>query len=181
MFAMDEAKLPPPTPASAERNSSSPKDVPGRRAIATAIVGTSSNTALTIVQLRPPNLATANVYGSRAPAPSAVGTVVSRNFSAAACLGSALMTYAGVRNNTKTDHRLQTENPMCSVKMLKIRLRRAVFEPMRSQNVGFSGSHTSIHRRRVALAGRVDTDGSCVRTASVMSWPLPWLAQMPRR
>jgi len=44
-----------------------------------------------IVQLRPPKVATANVYGSRRPAPSAVGNAVSRNFSAAAVLGSVLI------------------------------------------------------------------------------------------
>ena len=34
------------------------------------------------VQLRPPNLATANVYGIRSTAPTSVGSAVSRNFPA---------------------------------------------------------------------------------------------------
>jgi hypothetical protein len=68
-------------------------------------------------------------------------------------LGSVLIPNAGVKNSTNTDHRLQTEKPMCSVKMLSSRLRRAIREPVRSQNVGFSGSHTSIHLPRTPDGG----------------------------
>ena len=51
--------------------------------IAARIVGISSRAALTIVQLRPPNRATAKVYGSRSTAPTSVGTDTRKNFPAA--------------------------------------------------------------------------------------------------
>src|SRR3954452_10800983 len=120
MFVIDDAKLPPPTPAIAATISSVSYDTPGLTTNAAVMVGMRSNSALTIVQLRPPNFATAKVYGSRNPAPSAVGSVVSRNFSAAACFGSVLNPYAGVMNRTRTDQRLQIEKPMCSERMEKI-------------------------------------------------------------
>ena len=65
MLAIDDEKLPPPTPASIATASSVPNDTPGSSTSAVAVIGTSSSAALTIVQLRPPNFATANVYGSR--------------------------------------------------------------------------------------------------------------------
>src|SRR5258706_10984985 len=96
MLAMDEAKFPPPTPASAPRNSRVwklvyPVKILGLaavgcravRRIASATVGTSSSPAETIVQFRPPNFATAKVYGSRSTEPQAAGIVTSRNLSAA--------------------------------------------------------------------------------------------------
>src|SRR4051812_49961303 len=54
------------------------------------------------------------------------------------------------RKSTSTDHRLQTEKPMCSEKIEKKRLRRATFLPVDSQNRGSSGRQSSIHlpRRR---------------------------------
>ncbi len=82
MFAIEEAKLPPPTPARPARHSSVVYDTPGRSVTATATVGTSSSNALTIVQFRPPNRATAKVYGSRSTDPTAAGTAVSRNLPA---------------------------------------------------------------------------------------------------
>ena len=85
-----------------------------------ATAGTSSSAALKIVQLRPPNRATANVYGSRSTAPTSAGTAVSRN------LPAGSMPYAGPRNSTSTDHSVHTEKPMCSEKIEKIRLRRAI-------------------------------------------------------
>jgi hypothetical protein len=105
------------------------------------MVGMSRSAALTIVQLRPPNLATAKVYGSRTKAPSAVGRAVSRNLPA----GSMPNTGSG-RNSTSTDHRLQIEKPMCSEKIEKNRLRRATFLPVDSQNCGSSGRQSSIQR-----------------------------------
>ena len=39
--------------------------------------GTTSASAVTTVQLRPPKVATANVYGSRSTAPTSAGTAVS--------------------------------------------------------------------------------------------------------
>src|SRR3954467_2547340 len=48
-------------------------------------------------------------------------------------------------NSTRTDHRLQTEKPTCSEKIEKMRLRRAVFFPVASQNAGSSGRQSWIH------------------------------------
>src|SRR3954453_10624163 len=120
MLAIELAKLPPPTPASDDTISRVANETPGFSTIAVATVGTSSRAALMIVQLRPPNRATAKVYGNRTKAPSAVGSVVSRNLPA----GSIPNTGSG-RNSTSTDHRLQIEKPMCSEKTEKNRLRRA--------------------------------------------------------
>src|SRR5215211_5922170 len=143
MLAIELAKLPPPTPARQETTRSVGNETPGSSTTAVAIVGTSSSAALTIVQLRPPNRATANVYGSRTNAPSAVGSVVSRNLPA----GSMPNTGSG-RNSTSTDHRLQTEKPTCSEKIEKNRFRRATFLPVPSQNCASSGRQSSIHLPR---------------------------------
>src|SRR5690242_10190585 len=105
MFVMDEAKLPPPTPAAAATSSSVPYETPGLSTSSASTHGISSSEALTIVQLRPPNLATASVYGTRTAEPSAAGSVVSRN------LPAGSMPYAGPRNSTSTDHSVHTENP----------------------------------------------------------------------
>ncbi len=59
---MLEAKLPPPRPAVAATNSISQNGVSGWvTKYASAIVGMNSTAALKIVQLRPPNVVTANV------------------------------------------------------------------------------------------------------------------------
>ena len=58
---MDEAKLPPPTPARAPTIISVPRDTPGSRTNSVDTRGMSSRSALTTVQLRPPNFATAKV------------------------------------------------------------------------------------------------------------------------
>src|SRR5882724_2705938 len=138
MFAIDDEKLPPPTPAVAATTSSIENDTPGWRTVAANTHGSNSKRALTIVQLRPPNLATANVYGMRMPAPTAAGNVVSRNF----CDGS--IPYCGPRNSTNTDHIVQTENPMCSEKIDRIRFRRAIRDPRVAQNSASSGRQSSI-------------------------------------
>src|SRR3712207_1491899 len=117
MFAIEEAKLPPPTPATAARISSGEDETPGRMRNAARIDGISSRLALMMVQLRPPKRATANVYGIRSTEPTRAGTAVSRNFPA----GST--PYWGPRNSTSTDHIVHTENPMCSEKIEKTRLR----------------------------------------------------------
>ncbi len=98
-------------------------EVPGRTAYAAAAVGISSNAALNTVQLRPPNRATAKVYGTRSTAPTSVGTATRKNFPAAS------IPYSGPMKSTSTDHRLQTENPMCSQRMESARLRRAIRRP----------------------------------------------------
>ena len=62
MFAIDEAKLPPPTPAVAAIRQNAQYGVAGSlHGVRDSSVGTSSSSALTTVQLRPPNLGTANV------------------------------------------------------------------------------------------------------------------------
>src|SRR3954452_24494523 len=53
-------------------------------------------------------------------------------------------------NSTSTDQRLHTENPTCSEKIEKIRLRRATFLPDASQNATSSGRPSSIHFPPVA-------------------------------
>src|SRR5918999_3801661 len=133
MLAIEEAKLPPPTPATAARMMSVVYETPGSRKIATSTHGTSSMDALKMVQLRPPNIATAKVYGSRSVDPTSAGTAVRRNFPA----GST--PYAGPMNSTSTDHTVHTENPMCSEKIEKMRLRRATLAPVCDQNSGSSG------------------------------------------
>src|SRR5689334_11397013 len=123
MFVMDEAKLPPPTPVIAARNIIVANDDPGVSRKALDTVGISSRSALTIVQLRPPNRATARVYGRRTAEPRAAGSEVSRNFWPAAVAATVLMPYSPPgRKSTNTDHSTQTENPMCSEKIEKIRL-----------------------------------------------------------
>ena len=74
MLVIDEAKLPPPKPANAATTMNVVYDVPGcfiKYSVST--VGMSSSSALTMVQLRPPNLAGAMVYGMRMNAPTSVG------------------------------------------------------------------------------------------------------------
>ncbi len=59
---MLDAKLPPPRPAVPAASAINQNGVVGRvTSTATSVVGISSSAALTIVQLRPPNLGTANV------------------------------------------------------------------------------------------------------------------------
>ena len=61
MFVIDEAKLPPPTPAKHATITNVVYDVPGCMTIAARTVGINSKAALMIVQFRPPKRATANV------------------------------------------------------------------------------------------------------------------------
>src|SRR3954469_16227017 len=147
MLVIEEAKLPPPTPAMAATSTNVPSEVPGCITSAHSDVGTSRSSALATVQLRPPNRATASVYGTRSTAPTSVGVEVSRN------LSPTDSPYFGPMNSTITDHRLHIEKPTCSVRMDRMRLRRAVARPGGAQNSGSSGSHCSIHRpprRRVS-------------------------------
>jgi len=80
MLVIDEAKLPPPTPAKSDTTNNVLKETPGFSTMAIKVQGTRSSSAATIVQLRPPNFPTAKVYGSRSNAPTNVGAAVSRNF-----------------------------------------------------------------------------------------------------
>lgn len=84
------------------------KEVPGSITANAAVVGTSSSPAEMIVQFRPPNTATAKVYGTRTTAPTSVTIDVSRNLSA------GVSPYSGPMKSTSTDHMVQTEKPMCS-------------------------------------------------------------------
>nr|WP_308209948.1 hypothetical protein [Actinomadura madurae] len=61
MLAIEDAKLPPPTPATAARSSRVVNETPGSMRNAARTAGTSSSAALKIVQLRPPKRATAKV------------------------------------------------------------------------------------------------------------------------
>jgi hypothetical protein len=62
MFAMLEAKLPPPRPAAAPPSRKAQKDVRGSEtSTGSASAGMSSSRALTTVQFRPPKRGTANV------------------------------------------------------------------------------------------------------------------------
>jgi hypothetical protein len=61
MLAMDDAKLPPPMPATAATASSVPRDTPGSSTDSISSSGTTSARAVMTVQLRPPNFAMAKV------------------------------------------------------------------------------------------------------------------------
>ncbi len=103
--------------------------------------GMRSKSALTMVQFRPPNFGTANVYGKRMSAPMRPGTATS--------VKSWSVVYAkpilGNRGATML-HISQTENPICSARIDQKRLRRATNRPSVSQNVSFSGFQFAIHR-----------------------------------
>ena len=79
MFVIEEAKLPPPTPVSAATTISVAYETPGFDHEGRGTVGTSSSSALTTVQLRPPNTATAKVYGTRSMPPTSVGIATRKN------------------------------------------------------------------------------------------------------
>ncbi len=82
MLVIEEAKLPPPTPVSAATTISVVYDTPGFITKAAVTVGTSSSSALTTVQFRPPNIATAKVYGTRSTPPTSVGIATRKNLPA---------------------------------------------------------------------------------------------------
>ena len=80
MFAMLDAKLPPPRPAVAAASAISQNGVAGFvTSNASNVVGMNSSSALTIVQLRPPNFGTAKVYGKRISEPIRPGSATSEN------------------------------------------------------------------------------------------------------
>jgi len=56
-------------------------------------------------------------------------------------------------NRTNTDHMLQMEKPMCSVKIEQIRLRRATQAPPSLQKVRSSGRQSAIHRPGLLAVG----------------------------
>lgn len=148
MFAIEEEKFPPPTPAVAAhaiRTHSCvlcgwPCSQPLGTRIASSRAGISSSAALIVVHSRPPKRAIANVYGIRSADPTRLGIAVSRNWSHS---DSVMPTFE--RLITTIVHSTQMLNPMCSAKIEKIKLRRAILAPVEAQNASFSGSQWSIH------------------------------------
>jgi hypothetical protein len=69
------------------------------------------------------------------------------------CSGSERVIPTLARLITTIVHSTQMLKPMCSAKIEKIRLRRAMLRPVASQNCSFSGSQWSIQcpRRRRAV------------------------------
>ena len=61
ILVIDEAKLPPPTPANSEMTSRVSNSTPGLSTTAIRIEGSNSSRAEAMVQLRPPNKPTAKV------------------------------------------------------------------------------------------------------------------------
>src|SRR5687767_3160755 len=135
MFVIDDAKFPPPKPASAATKSITPKDVPG---LLTAQVrpthGMTRSRAETTVQLRPPNFGTANVYGNRSVAPTRLGIATSQKSWLSVNAKPTLL-----RFTVTIDQITQTEKPRCSARIDQTRLRRATLRPAPSQKVGSSG------------------------------------------
>ena len=121
--------------------------------------GTSSSAALMIVQFRPPNTATAIVYGSRSTDPTSVGIATRKNFPATSRPNGPF----GM-NSTRTDHSDQIENPMCSEKTEIHRLRVAILLPIEFQNDSSSGRQSSIQRplRRAGVAVPESVAGSAL-------------------
>src|SRR3954471_23362200 len=89
MLAIDEEKVPPPTPAVAAQAKSTQNCVscdceashPLGTTSATSSAGMKSRLALIVVHVRPPKRGTANVYGIRSALPMRFGTAVSQNCS----------------------------------------------------------------------------------------------------
>ena len=84
MLVIDDAKLPPPKPASAAHTRYGHSGRPGwASSHIVPRVGISSTNAENTVQLRPPKVAVASVYGIRRHAPTSVAVAPSRNLSPA--------------------------------------------------------------------------------------------------
>src|SRR6478735_3809723 len=140
MFAIELAKLPPPKPAVAAITQKTQNGVSGRcTKNAKSSVGTSSRLALIIVQLRPPNFGTANVYGSRSSEPTRLGSATRKK----SCWGVNVNPICS-RSAELTLEISPTEKPRCSAKIDQIRLRRATWRPPPSQNSESSGLQSSI-------------------------------------
>ena len=74
------------------------------------------------------------------------------------CSGSERAIPTLARLITTIVHRTQMLKPMCSAKIEKIRLRRAMLRPVVSQNWSFSGSQWSIQCPRRRAASEVARD-----------------------
>src|SRR6478752_5900899 len=140
MLAMELAKLPPPKPARAATTSMIPNGVSGLPTTTPSrIEGMSRSAAEIIVQLRPPNLATMNVYGKRIVAPTRLGTEISQNASELVNANPA----SGSITTTML-HSCQTMKPRNSAKIDQPRFRRATERPSDCQKSESSGSQPSI-------------------------------------
>src|SRR6266498_2787017 len=158
MLAIDEEKLPPPTPAVAAQSIRIQNWVscdwvasqPLGTRNASSRDGISSKVALMVVHTRPPNFGTANVYGMRSAEPTRFGTAVSQNIS-----DRVMVSPAFARLITTTDHSTHSANPRCSAKIEKMRFLRAIFLPVDSQNCSSSVCQSSIQRppRRATAFG----------------------------
>src|SRR5512139_3895500 len=165
MFAMLEAKFPPPKPAVTAATTNIQYGVAGLLTHTTSSVhGTSRSSALTTVQLRPPKRATAKVYGNRIVAPTRLGTAASQNSWSTEKSKPACARYTAL-----TLQSIQTENPTCSARIDHARLRRATCFPPPSQNSSFSGSQCSIHLLPRGPASWGDGDAPVVVSATVMA------------
>ncbi len=139
MFAIEDEKLPPPTPALPAHASSTqtcvscgrPASHPLGTTSASRVVGISSSATVTVVHARPPNFGTANVYGIRSAAPTRFGTAMSQN-----CSGSESAIPALPRLMTMIVQRTQTLKPRCSAKIDKPRFLRAIGRPVVFHNTG---------------------------------------------
>ena len=84
MLVMDDAKLAPPSPAIAPTTRYIQSGWPGFAMIhSIPTAGMSRTKAENMVQLRPPKVAVASVYGMRRKAPVSVTTAETRNLSGA--------------------------------------------------------------------------------------------------
>src|SRR5215207_3787276 len=129
MFAIDEAKLPPPRPAVAAASSRAQYAVDGSETShASSSVGINSSSALTTVQVRPPKRAGAKVYGNRAVAPTSPGIDTSQNSWPVVSENPASLSLTAT-----TLQSCQTEKPRNSAKIEKPRLRRATRAPVSAQ------------------------------------------------
>src|SRR6187431_3721669 len=159
MLAIELAKFPPPTPPRAATRSSTGNGVSGlETTMPSSVAGMSRSPAETIVQLRPPKIATMKVYGNRSVAPTRLGTEMSQNSSELDRVNPA----AGSMTTTML-HSCQMMKPRNSAKIDHWRLRRAIGRPSDSQNPESSGFQPSTHRpgRRVRVTPDVtETDAA---------------------
>src|SRR5687768_5988750 len=124
MFAIEEEKLPPPTPAVAAQairiHICVPCDCAASQPLGTrnasSAVGMISSDALIVVHARPPYLGTAKVYGIRRNDPTRFGTATRMNSSE---IDSVMPMFA--RLMTTIVHSTQMLNPRFSAKIEKIR------------------------------------------------------------
>src|SRR3989442_15465746 len=144
MFAMLEAKLPPPSPAVEAASAMSQNGVSGWRTSTTRDTGgMSKRSALTTVQFRPPNRGTAKVQGKRMKDPIRPASDTSVKSCAAGYLNPTLASFVAAM--LQTSH---AQNPRFSARIDQTRLRRAIDFPLFSQKSASSGFQSLIHLDR---------------------------------